>query len=146
MASAFRASRQLLMAAAKSQRAPASASAAAAAAASKKIPTKMPKAEPKPKAGTKPRGGGSGAGILKPVPVSPEMESFCGASEISRGSAVKKIWEYIKENNLQNPSNKKEIICDEKLKTLFDGRVTVGFLEISKLLGAHFIKTNDYNM
>ncbi|KVI00582.1 SWIB domain-containing protein [Cynara cardunculus var. scolymus] len=43
---------------------------------------------------------------------------------------------------LQNPTNKKEIICDEKLKTIFDGRDRVGFLEIAKLLAPHFVKTS----
>jgi len=33
---------------------------------------------------------------------------------------VKKLWEYIKSNELQNPSNKTEILCDEKLKALFN--------------------------
>ncbi|KAL9993901.1 putative transcription regulator SWI/SNF-BAF60b family [Helianthus debilis subsp. tardiflorus] len=40
-----------------------------------------------------------------------------------------------------NPTNKKEIICDEKLKTIFDGKDRVGFLEIAKLLAPHFVKT-----
>ncbi|THG10520.1 hypothetical protein TEA_004149 [Camellia sinensis var. sinensis] len=38
-----------------------------------------------------------------------------------------------------NPQNKKEIICDEKLKTIFDGKDKVGFLEIAKLLKPHFV-------
>ncbi|KAL4561490.1 hypothetical protein LXL04_033656 [Taraxacum kok-saghyz] len=40
-----------------------------------------------------------------------------------------------------NPTNKREIICDEKLKTIFEGRDRVGFLEIAKLLAPHFVKT-----
>ena len=43
---------------------------------------------------------------------------------------------------LQNPTNKKEIICDAKLKVLFDGRDKVGFLDIGKLLSAHFPKAD----
>lgn len=42
---------------------------------------------------------------------------------------------------LQNPQNKREIICDAKLKTIFDDKDTVGFLEIGKLLTPHFVKT-----
>lgn len=42
---------------------------------------------------------------------------------------------------LQNPANKREIICDDKLKTIFDGKDRVGFLEIAKLLAPHFVKT-----
>lgn len=42
---------------------------------------------------------------------------------------------------VQNPQNKREIICDTKLKAIFDGKDTVGFLEIGKLLSPHFVKT-----
>ncbi|KAJ8485642.1 hypothetical protein OPV22_018127 [Ensete ventricosum] len=82
------------------------------------------------------------AGIVKPLPVSPAMEKFVGASEISRTGVIKKIWEHIKLNQLQNPSNKREIRCDEKLKSIFEGRDKVGMLEIAKLVSAHFLKPN----
>lgn len=42
---------------------------------------------------------------------------------------------------LQNPANKKEIHCDDKLKAIFEGKEKVGFLEIGKLLSRHFVKT-----
>ncbi|KAL6985582.1 hypothetical protein U1Q18_018958 [Sarracenia purpurea var. burkii] len=42
------------------------------------------------------------AGILKPLPVSPALGAFLGVSEASRTDVVKKIWEHIKLNNLQN--------------------------------------------
>ncbi|KAF7127698.1 hypothetical protein RHSIM_Rhsim11G0036900 [Rhododendron simsii] len=80
-------------------------------------------------------------GILKPLPVSPSLGAFLGVSEASRTDVIKKVWQHIKLNNLQNPQNKREIFCDEKLKTLFDGKDKVGFLEIAKLLNPHFIKS-----
>ncbi|MBA0827259.1 hypothetical protein Goarm_012048 [Gossypium armourianum] len=43
--------------------------------------------------------------------------------------------------NQENPSNRKEIFCDEKLKTIFNGKEKVGFLEIGKMLTPHFVKT-----
>ncbi|MCD7457540.1 hypothetical protein HAX54_035379 [Datura stramonium] len=81
-------------------------------------------------------------GILKPLPISPALGKFVGTSEISRTGAVKKVWDYIKTNNLQNPANKKEINCDDKLKTIFAGKDKVGFLEIAKLLSNHFHKAS----
>ncbi|KAI3980352.1 hypothetical protein MKX01_003891 [Papaver californicum] len=96
---------------------------------------------------TKPSGGSTSAaagpkGILKVVPVSPALGKFLGGvPEASRTDAVKKIWVYIKANNLQNPSDKRQIICDEKLKSIFDGKDKVGMLEIAKLLSPHFVKT-----
>lgn len=43
---------------------------------------------------------------------------------------------------LQNPANKREINCDDKLKSLFAGKDKVGMMEIAKLLSPHFIKAN----
>lgn len=43
---------------------------------------------------------------------------------------------------MQNPSNKREIKCDTKLKSIFDGRDKVGMFEISKLISPHFLKPN----
>ncbi|XP_042509582.1 protein TRI1-like [Macadamia integrifolia] len=93
-------------------------------------------------AATKPQAPNRTSGIFKVTPVSPAMRQFLGVSEASRTDAVKKIWDYIKLNSLQNPANKREIRCDEKLKTIFDGKETVGFLDIGKLLSPHFVKTN----
>ncbi|KAI4985018.1 hypothetical protein ZWY2020_017648 [Hordeum vulgare] len=63
-----------------------------------------------------------------------------GAAEVPRTEAMKRIWAYIKQNNLQDPEDKKIIVCDEKLKALFAGRERVGFLEVAKLLSPHFVK------
>ncbi|KAL6575552.1 hypothetical protein OROHE_000929 [Orobanche hederae] len=41
----------------------------------------------------------------------------------------------------KNPSDKREIFCDVKLKKLFAGKDKVGFLEIGKLLSSHFVKS-----
>ncbi|CAF2133012.1 hypothetical protein BRARA_K00354 [Brassica rapa] len=78
-------------------------------------------------------------GIMKPRPVTPEMQDVVGESVIPRTQALKRIWAYIKEHDLQDPQNKKVIICDEKLKKIFDGKDRVGFLEIAKLIGPHFL-------
>ncbi|MED6119160.1 hypothetical protein PIB30_009262 [Stylosanthes scabra] len=79
-------------------------------------------------------------GIMKPRKISTEMQAICGVDEISRTQALKQIWAYIKENNLQDPENKKIIICDEKLKKIFAERDQVGMLEIAGLISPHFLK------
>ncbi|KAL3580436.1 hypothetical protein D5086_018271 [Populus alba] len=43
-------------------------------------------------------------------------------------------------NPRMDPSNKKNIICDEKLKKIFAGKDQVGFLEIAGLISPHFLK------
>uniref|UniRef100_A0A5B7BZB1 DM2 domain-containing protein n=1 Tax=Davidia involucrata TaxID=16924 RepID=A0A5B7BZB1_DAVIN len=81
-------------------------------------------------------------GILKVTPVSPALRKFLGVPEAARTDVVKKVWEYIKLHNLQNPADKKEILCDDKLKTIFEGKEKIGFLEIGRLLSPHFVKTD----
>ncbi|XP_059444273.1 uncharacterized protein LOC132176160 isoform X2 [Corylus avellana] len=67
----------------------------------------------------------------KVVLISPQLGCFLGASYCSRTQAVKLIWEYIKLHHLQNPENKREVFCDERLKSIFDGKDKVGFQEIT---------------
>lgn len=50
----------------------------------------------------------------------------------SRGDITKKLWEYIHEHNLQNPSNKREILCDEVLEKIFKRKK----IDMFKMAGA----------
>lgn len=77
---------------------------------------------------------------MKPRRVSPEMQAFVGVPEIPRTQVLKRIWAHIKEHNLQDPEDKKVIICDETLKKIFGGKDRVGFLEIAGLISPHFLK------
>ncbi|XP_062224178.1 upstream activation factor subunit UAF30-like [Phragmites australis] len=80
-------------------------------------------------------------GIMQPVPVSDALRKFAGGTpEVSRAGAVKLVWAHIKAHGLQNPANKREINCDEKLKSLFGGRDKIGMMEVTKLLSPHFVK------
>ncbi|AQK62695.1 SWIb domain-containing protein, partial [Zea mays] len=79
-------------------------------------------------------------GITQPKSVSPALQAIVGDPVIPRTEVLKRLWAYIKEHNLQDPSDKKVVVCDEKLKVLFAGRERVGFLEIAKLLNPHFVK------
>ncbi|MFS8017000.1 putative transcription regulator SWI/SNF-BAF60b family [Helianthus anomalus] len=86
-------------------------------------------------------GGGGGSGIMAPIPLSEALVKFLGTGEnaLARSDVVKRIWDYIKQNNLQDPSDKRRILCDDKLKELFDVDTFNGFT-VSKLLSTHFIK------
>ncbi|KAG8098256.1 hypothetical protein GUJ93_ZPchr0013g36450 [Zizania palustris] len=79
-------------------------------------------------------------GLTKPRLVSPALQAVVGVAEIPRTEALKRLWAYIKQHNLQDPADKKVIVCDEKLKVLFAGQERVGFLEVAKLLNPHFVK------
>ncbi|WJX60805.1 hypothetical protein P8452_45966 [Trifolium repens] len=83
--------------------------------------------------------GGSGKGFLAPLQLSDALSKFLGESELSRSDVIKRMWDYIKGNNLQDPSDKRQILCDEKLKELFQVDSFTGFT-VTKLLAPHFIK------
>ncbi len=69
--------------------------------------------------------------------LSPELEAVTGPGPMARGQVVKKLWEYIKGNNLQNPANKRNILADAKLKVVFGGKGEVTMFEMTKLVSAH---------
>jgi len=54
-----------------------------------------------------------------------------------RSEVVKKLWAYIKKNNLQDPKAKRNIIADAKLKTVFGGKSVVDMFEMTKLVSKH---------
>lgn len=75
--------------------------------------------------------------LLKPMKLSAELEAVVGSGPMPRGEVVKKLWEYIKANNLQNPQNKREILADDKLRPLFGGKDKVNMFEMTKLVSGH---------
>ncbi len=74
--------------------------------------------------------------LMKPLNLSPELEAVIGAGPLPRGQVVKKLWEYIKANNLQNPANKRNIFADDKLRPIF-GKDEVTMFEMTKLVSPH---------
>ncbi|HYE60061.1 MAG TPA: SWIB/MDM2 domain-containing protein [Candidatus Kapabacteria bacterium] len=75
--------------------------------------------------------------LLKPYKLSAELEAVIGPGPLPRGQVMKKLWEYIKENNLQDEKNKRDINADEKLKVVFGGKGKVNMFEMTKLVSAH---------
>lgn len=75
--------------------------------------------------------------LSKPLNLSSELEAVVGKGPLPRTEVVKKLWEYIKKNNLQNPANKRNILADEKLKAVFGGKGEVTMFEMTKLVSAH---------
>lgn len=74
--------------------------------------------------------------LMKPMSLSSELEAVIGKGPMTRGEVVKKIWDYIKKHDLQNPKNKRNILADEKLKVIF-GKNEVTMFEMTKLVSGH---------
>lgn len=87
-------------------------------------------------------------GFARPTPVSDEMCHFLKVikgSEVSRTTVTRALIQYIKENNLQNPENKKQILPDSVLSKLFgDGakNQTLTYFTMQKFVNHHFLKGN----
>lgn len=76
------------------------------------------------------------AAFMKPLTPSPTLAAVIGAEAIPRTEVTKKIWEYIKKHNLQDPANKRNINADAKLRPLF-GKDQVSMFEMTKILSGH---------
>jgi len=75
--------------------------------------------------------------LAKPLKLTSELEAVVGNGPLPRSEVIKKIWEYIKKNDLQNPENKRNILADDKLLPLFDGKKEVSMFEMTKLISKH---------
>ena len=75
--------------------------------------------------------------FMKPMNVSSELAAVVGQGPMPRSEVVKKLWVYIKERNLQDPSNKRNIKADESLKKVFGGKEVVNMFEMTKLVSKH---------
>jgi chromatin remodeling complex protein RSC6 len=75
--------------------------------------------------------------FMKPLNVSPELTAVVGKGPLPRSEVVKKLWVYIKKNDLQDPKNKRNIVADEALKKVFGGKAVVNMFEMTKLVSKH---------
>lgn len=79
----------------------------------------------------------SNSAFMKPMNVSADLAVVVGAGPMPRSEVVKKLWEYIKGKNLQDPANKRNINADENLKKVFGGKSQVNMFEMTKLVSKH---------
>lgn len=77
------------------------------------------------------------AAFMKPLKLTADLEAVVGKGPMPRSQVVKKLWAYIKKNNLQDPKNKRNINADAKLKIVFGGKGTVNMFEMTKLVSKH---------
>ncbi|KAF7589969.1 hypothetical protein BBP40_003460 [Aspergillus hancockii] len=60
------------------------------------------------------------SGFHKPLTLSPALSALLGGEEsLSRPQTVKKLWEYIHQHDLQDPSDRRQICCDEPMRAVF---------------------------
>ncbi|RVW57584.1 Upstream activation factor subunit spp27 [Vitis vinifera] len=77
-----------------------------------------------------------GGGFCKLCSLSPELQKFIGVPELARTEVVKQLWVHIREKDLQDPNNRRNIICDETLRALF-GVDSINMFQMNKALSKH---------
>jgi upstream activation factor subunit UAF30 len=105
---------------------------APAKAAKKAAPKKAAKkAAPKKKSARTPN-----AAFMAPLTPSATLGEVVGSKPMPRTEVVKKIWDYIKKNNLQDSKNRRMINADGKLKPIF-GKDQISMFELAKIVNKH---------
>ena len=89
------------------------------------------KAAPKKKSARKPN-----AAFMAPLTPSPALAEVIGSKPAPRTEVVKKIWDYIKKNNLQDKKNRRNINADGKLRPLF-GKDQISMFDLAKIVNKH---------
>ena len=79
----------------------------------------------------------AGTGFMAPLTVSPDLAKVVGNNPLPRTEITKKIWDYIKANDLQDKDNRRMINADETLKVVFDGKDQVSMFDLAKLVNKH---------
>lgn len=98
-----------------------------------------PKAASAKKAAKKGGGRKVNAAFMAPVTPSAALAAVVGDSPIPRTEVTKRLWAYIKKNNLQDATNRRQINADAALKPVFGGKSSVNMFEMTRLVGKHLI-------
>jgi len=77
------------------------------------------------------------AAFMKPMTPSAALAKIVGDKAQPRTEIVKKIWAYVKKNELQDKKEKRNINADENLKAVFGGKKTVTMFEMTALVNKH---------
>jgi chromatin remodeling complex protein RSC6 len=74
------------------------------------------------------------AAFMAPLNVTPALAEVVGSKPLPRTEIIKKIWDYIKKNDLQDKKNRRMINADAKLGGIFDGKKQISMFELAKLV------------
>ena len=79
------------------------------------------------------------AAFMAPLTPSAALAEVIGAKPLPRTEAVKKVWDYIKKNDLQDKKNRREINADAKLKAVLK-KDKVTMFDLAKILSKNLSK------
>ena len=76
------------------------------------------------------------AAFMKAMTPSGQLAAIIGERPVPRTEVTKKVWEYIKKNNLQDANKRTMINADPKLREIFK-KNQVSMFEMTKLINNH---------
>ncbi len=80
------------------------------------------------------------AKFMAPLTPSAQLAAIVGSAALPRTEVVKKMWDYIKKNGLQDSVNKRMINADEKLAAIFEGKKQISMFDMSKYISKNLSK------
>ena len=80
---------------------------------------------------------GGGKGLSAAVQPSADLAPIVGDQPIPRSEVTKRVWDYIKANQLQDQQNKRMINADDKRLKVFGGKQQVSMFEMTALVNKH---------
>lgn len=75
--------------------------------------------------------------LLRPVQVSMTLAAVVGNGPMPRTEVTKKLWDYIKKHNLQDPKAKRMINPDDKLAQVLGTKETIDMFQMTKKVSTH---------
>lgn len=78
-----------------------------------------------------------------PWRLSEDLSAVVETDVLPRPQVTKALWVYIKKHELQNPEDKREILCDDMLKKIMGGNERVNMFSMNKYITKHLIEKVD---
>lgn len=75
--------------------------------------------------------------VSAPLPLSKELSAIVGSDSLPRGEVLKKVWDYIRAHNLQDPKDKRKIVPDGALAKVFGSKESIDMFAMTKILAPH---------
>ena len=75
--------------------------------------------------------------FMKPMTPSAQLAAVVGEKPMPRTEITKRLWQYIKRNNLQDAKQRRMINADDRLRPVFGGKGQVSMFDMTKMVNKH---------
>jgi chromatin remodeling complex protein RSC6 len=87
--------------------------------------------------GAKAKAKSGSPGLTRPVQPDAKLAVVVGVRPLPRTQVVKKMWDYVKAEGLQDRKNRRMINADDKLRPIFDGKRQISMFDMAKVINNH---------